>query len=753
MKIRRKISLVILIIVIILGSTTFIVTYKFFKKISNEDISEMSRLINEDVDNLSKTTYNSLLRQIDLIGFRALSIASLFSREDTVIRSYKTALSGNIDDPASTRSQQARDSLRKQFKSIMEGYSGSTQGKVLKIHFHLPNARSLVRLWRDGYQTKIDGKKVDISDDLSSFRNTVIQVNKEPYKPITGIEIGRGGFAIRGIVPVSNSNGRHLGSVEVLYPFSEVFDNLKNDDRTFFACYMNKDLLTIAKSLQDPLKYPVIDNYVLTDAPDPDITNTLATKELLDRGSKSLYKTIIRNYAVSLFPVKDFSGTTVGVLLFARNISKQLTALSEVEKSMSDSLRSFIILFLGVLILIALVGIIGGVIVINMITVPLMKVDRTLSEIAAGGGDLTVKLNIRSRDEVGSLAGSFDLFIDTLKKMIVMIKRSVDSTVVIKNDLNSQVENTASAVTEISANIESTIKSIQSLKTTVSSATKSTAQIGKEVEELDSIIRDQTEAVENSSTAVNQMVASIHNVSSITASKKETTGKLLDNTEKGELVIASTVKAISAIETNIESISGMVTIINTISAQTNLLAMNAAIEAAHAGEAGRGFAVVADEIRKLAENAASNAKNIKTEINTIIDRIKEAVLAGDKSSRSFSEISREVKSVYNAFTEILSTTEELSEGGSEILKSIEILNSISSKVRGSSGNITGNIEDVNKAVMQVERISLEVSGAVNEIGTGANEIEYVIDRVSSASEKLSEEAARLKTEIDKFKTE
>lgn len=193
----------------------------------------MSRLINEDVDNLSKTTYNSLLRQIDLIGFRALSIASLFSREDTVIRSYKTALSGNIDDPASTRSQQARDSLRKQFKSIMEGYSGSTQGKVLKIHFHLPNARSLVRLWRDGYQTKIDGKKVDISDDLSSFRNTVIQVNKEPYKPITGIEIGRGGFAIRGIVPVSNSNGRHLGSVEVLYPFSEVFDNLKNDDRTF----------------------------------------------------------------------------------------------------------------------------------------------------------------------------------------------------------------------------------------------------------------------------------------------------------------------------------------------------------------------------------------------------------------------------------------------------------------------------------------------------------------------------------------
>ena len=753
MKIRQKVTITMLVIIVALGASVFLITLNFFNDIKRQDSAILSKTISDNTSSLNTATYNSLNRQIDLIGFRALSIASLFSREERVVQAYKIALSGNINDPDSPQSQKARDILRKDFASVLTGYSRSTQGKVLKLHFHLPNARSLVRLWRDGYQTKVDGKKVDISDDLSSFRNTVLRINQKPYKTITGIEIGRGGFAIRGLAPVTDSSGKHLGSVEVLFPFSEVFENISNDKKTFFAAYMNSDYLKVAKSLQDPVTYPIIaDTYVLTDAPDPDITNSLVTKDLLDKGSEGLYKTVIRNYSINVFPVKDFAGTPVGVIVFARNITSSIKALNNSSEVLEKSFRSFTLIFLLTLGALALAGVVLSFFIIKLITVPLGTIDKNLAEIASGGGDLTTKLTIRNSDETGSLADSFNSFIETLRNMIVLIKKSVASTIEVKDDLNSHIDNTTSAVIEITANIESTIKSMEQLKSIINNTAQGTQKIQNEVKDLDSLIQDQTSAIADSSSAVNQMVASIKNVASITSGKKETTGKLLSNTEKGEAVIAATIKAIGAIEENIESISQMVGIINNISAQTNLLAMNAAIEAAHAGEAGSGFSVVADEIRKLAENAALNARNIKGEIKTIIERIKEAVQEGDKTSSSFSEISSEVKSVYNAFSEILTTTEELAEGGTQILRSIETLNSISSKVTDRSGTITATAEELNEIVTKVDRISTEVSASMDEISTGAREIGNVTERLSQSAQKISDEAALLKSQTDKFRT-
>ena len=754
MKIRNKISVIILGIIVVLGSAAFIITVYLLNNINSTHTKMVNNLIDTDIETASNNIRASVAKQIDLIGNKALTIAALFSEDPAVINAYTIALSGNINDPRSPESQKARDYLRKNLQFALSGYMKNTQGMVLKLHFHLPNGRSLVRLWRNGYQTKIDGKKVDISDDLSSFRNTVLKINRKPYNPITGIEIGRGGFAIRGITSVETPSGKHLGSVEVLFPFSEVFNNLGTSNRTYYAAYMNADNLTIAKSLNDPVRYPVIDNkYVLTDAPDPDITNTLISSSLLDMGSKTVYRDIIRNYAVTVFPIKDFADKNVGVIFTAQNISKALTTKVTIKESMHKSFITFTEFFFLVLIIVAAASLTISFFIVKAITRPLKTVNETLAEIAEEGGDLTSRLEIVSSDEVGTLAQSFNAFIATLNTMITTIKHTITAAVDVKGTLNHQVENTTSSVTEIAASIASTIKSMESLKTIIATSAANSRDIRNEVTELDSTIQKQLQAIENSSAAVNEMVASIHNVSSITAGKQETTGNLLNNTNKGEMVIASTIKAISAIEENIESISGAVTIINNISAQTNLLAMNAAIEAAHAGDAGRGFAVVADEIRTLAENAASSAKDIKTEIKAVIERIQEAVREGDKTSRSFSEISTEVKSVYDAFSEILSTTKELAEGGTQILESVGVLNSVSEKVKSSSGNITANVEELEETVSQVDRISIEVSGSMNEIDTGAVEISKVVEKISEAVDLLSSVSSKLKEETDKFKTE
>ena len=122
-----------------------------------------------------------------------LSNAALFSRTKAVQDAYETAYKGNLNKADDPQMELARQQLREYFRSIEKGFGETFAGSSLRIHFHVPPARSLLRLW------KKDQKE---SDDLSDFRNTVTTISGGSHKPITGIEIGRGGFAIRGIAPI-----------------------------------------------------------------------------------------------------------------------------------------------------------------------------------------------------------------------------------------------------------------------------------------------------------------------------------------------------------------------------------------------------------------------------------------------------------------------------------------------------------------------------------------------------------------------
>jgi len=136
----------------------------------------------------------------------ALSHAELYSRQPKVIAAYKLALKGDIDDPMDRNVAIARDKLRKFADPILNGIKENTPETKYKLHFHLPNGRSLVRIWRKTQQ--LDGR--DISDDLSSFRQTVLDINQGNHQAITGIELGRGGFAVRGLAAISDEAANTL---------------------------------------------------------------------------------------------------------------------------------------------------------------------------------------------------------------------------------------------------------------------------------------------------------------------------------------------------------------------------------------------------------------------------------------------------------------------------------------------------------------------------------------------------------------
>ncbi|MDC7126921.1 MAG: methyl-accepting chemotaxis protein, partial [Spirochaetales bacterium] len=266
-------------------------------------------------------------------------------------------------------------------------------------------------------------------------------------------------------------------------------------------------------------------------------------------------------------------------------------------------------------------------------------------------------------------------------------------------------------------------------------------------------VKEQSEMVEESTAAVTEMISSVNNVNEITMKKKSATDVLVKTAIDGGEKLGATINVIAEINDNLDQIKGMATIIQQISSQTNLLAMNAAIEAAHAGNAGKGFAVVADEIRKLAFASASNSKQISGVLKEIVDKIEIASISGKETEKAFEDIDHEVHGVSQSLEEISMNMGELNIGGKQILETMEGLKTITGKVTTGSLSMVEASVGVSSAIEVVSGTSLEVSRSANEITSGISEVSSAMRQVTELCGSLGEITDRLEKEAAMFKTE
>jgi len=367
--------------------------------------------------------------------------------------------------------------------------------------------------------------------------------------------------------------------------------------------------------------------------------------------------------------------------------------------------------------------------------------------------DISDTKDIKRKDEFGFIALQFRKSFQSLNTLVGNIKVSTGKTADIKDSLATSAEEASATIMNIKNNTSVLLNESEKMNQNVADNVTSIEEITANISSINNRITEQASMVEESTASITEMISSLESVSSITKKKSESIDQLVDVVNDGSQTLSDMAEGFkSGVVDRIEGISEMASSIQQIASQTNLLSMNAAIEAAHAGDAGKGFAVVADEIRKLAETSARSSASISKIIKEISDGVNETEIKTKKSSEAFDVINHEIKETKQAFDGIALSTQELNVGGKQILDAMTMLQEVTITVKSASEEMTAGSEQVVRGQLELKDISDHVAGGMLEISSGSEQIVAAADEIVSLSVELSEVVDNLKAETDRFKT-
>ena len=493
-----------------------------------------------------------------------------------------------------------RDIALSGLNDLVKIYKEKTDFQNVQIHIHTKDIKSFLRQW----------SPAKYGDDLSSFRHTIHKV-KESKAPLSAIEMGVAGMTLRGVAPVLKDR-EYLGSVEFIQSFGSIVSNAKKDLGASVIFLTDKKQLNLSAGAKDAI---LAKDTALSQK--KEVTDMALFGEIkdLDLSSKGEYFST-PSYFIIRQELMAFDGSKAGEVLMAKE-------KKQVDKTVNDAQKSMLIQ-IGIMACIDIFVIILLIIILrNAVSRPLENFKEKAIDLASGEGDLTRALDIKSNDEIGQTSLAFNQFIEKVRETVTLAKSSASENASVANELSSTAIEVEKRAKNSSAMVEETNKMSQSIKEELSVSLQKAEQSKGEIQEANAKL----------TSAKNQIVKMASQVQS---------------SAHTEIELA---RQIAQLSNDADQVKGVLTVISDIADQTNLLALNAAIEAARAGEHGRGFAVVADEVRNLAERTQKSLTEINATINVIVQAINDSSEHMNANSKSMEELSKIAINVEKNITE------------------------------------------------------------------------------------------------------